>query len=39
MAMDPFYAIVTDVLSETKSINVIFIPYFQCAIYRYVFAS
>ena len=39
MAMDPFHAIVSNVLSETKSINVVFLPYFQCAKYRYVFAS
>ena len=36
MAMCNFHAIVSNVLSETKSINVIFLPFFQCAIYRYV---
>ena len=33
------YAIVTNVLSETKSMIVIFLLYFQCPICRYVFAS
>ena len=33
MAMDPFDAIFTNVLSETKSINDIFLPYFQCPIF------